>query len=333
MIPSDAISLNPYVIFASLDQVHVMAQRVIITAIDGTPEIELISSLDGNVSNAGHQHWNDFETRTQDQFVSLFGATNQSAYQVAYSSALICSSPVAHHEALNHVSSTTTFQLDRDETVTLDKLTTIYTSRDTDVPLEATSVALNEAIESGYDQLYEKHCTKWKMYWDAADIQIEGDEAAQLGTRFCTYHVLIAGPQQDDDVSIGAKTLSGLGYKGHVFWDTELFMLPPFTLTMPEIARNMLMYRYKRLDGARKKAQEAGYEGAMFPWESTDTGEETTPQWSDPLPPDNERIRIWTGDNEQHISTDIAYSILQYWQWTGDDEFLIDYGAEMLLDT
>ncbi|MEL6526739.1 MAG: beta-phosphoglucomutase, partial [Chloroflexota bacterium] len=77
--------------FASLDQVHVMAQRVIITAIDGTPEIELISSLDGNVSNAGHQHWNDFETRTQDQFVSLFGATNQSAYQVAYSSALICS--------------------------------------------------------------------------------------------------------------------------------------------------------------------------------------------------------------------------------------------------
>ena len=319
--------------FASLDQVHVMAQRVIITAIDGTPEIELTSSLDGNVTNSGHQHWNDFETGIQDQFVSLFGSTNQSGYQVAYSSALICSSSIKHREDPNQVSSTTMLKLDRDASVTIDKLTTIYTSRDTGMPLAATSVALNEAIELGYDQLYEKHCSKWKMYWDAADIQIEGDEAAQIGTRFCTYHVLIAGPQYDDDVSIGAKTLSGLGYKGHVFWDTELFMLPPFTLTMPEIARNMLMYRHKRLDGARKKAQEAGYEGAMFPWESTDTGEETTPQWSDPLPPDNERIRIWTGDNEQHISTDIAYSILQYWDWTGDDEFLINYGAEIILDT
>jgi trehalose/maltose hydrolase-like predicted phosphorylase len=109
-------------------------------------------------------------------------------------------------------------------------------------------------------------------------------------------------------------------------------MLPPFTLTIPHIARNMLMYRYKRLEGARQKAREAGYEGAMFPWESTDTGLETTPQWSDPFP-DGTRMRIWTGDNEQHISTDIAYAILQYWRWTGDNEFLTKYGAEIVLDT
>ena len=319
--------------FASLDNVHVMAQRVIIAAIDGEPEIELTSSINGNVTNAGHQHWNEFETNTDDNHISLYGSTNQSGYQVAYTSALLSPLVVEHHEDANNVSSATRIQLEKDATVTIDKLTTIYTSRDTGMPLAATVQTLNEAVELGYDKLYTNHCKKWKSYWDSADIEIEGDEAAQIGTRFISYHVLVAGPQHDDDVSIGAKTLSGLGYKGHVFWDTELFMLPPFTLTMPEIARNMLMYRYKRLEGARQKAREEGFEGAMFPWESTDTGLETTPKWSDPLPPDNERIRIWTGDNEQHISTDIAYAILQYWQWTGDNEFLIDYGAEIILDT
>src|SRR5690606_20567396 len=121
-------------------------------------------------------------------------------------------------------------------------------------------------------------------------------------------------------------------YKGHVFWDTELFIVPPLVLSQPQLARNLLMYRYHNLPGARNKARANGYEGAMYPWESTDTGEETTPQWSDPGA-DGTRIRIWTGDNEQHISTDIAYAVWLYWRWTGDDEFLRRYGAEIILDT
>ncbi|MFN7210159.1 MAG: beta-phosphoglucomutase, partial [Aggregatilineales bacterium] len=97
-------------------------------------------------------------------------------------------------------------------------------------------------------------------------------------------------------------------------------------------ARNLLLYRYHNLEGARNKARANGYEGAMFPWESADTGEETTPQWSHPQP-DGTRIRIWTGDHEQHISSDIAYAVLQYWRWTGDDEFFVKYGAEIVLAT
>jgi kojibiose phosphorylase len=108
--------------------------------------------------------------------------------------------------------------------------------------------------------------------------------------------------------------------------------VPPLTLSQPDLARNLLMYRYHNLPGARHKAQANGYEGAMYPWESTDTGEETTPQWSDPQP-DGTKIRIWTGDSEQHISTDIAYAVLQFWQWTGDNDFLRQYGAEIILDT
>ena len=161
---------------------------------------------------------------------------------------------------------------------------------------------------------------------------IEGDDAAQQVVRFAAYHVLIAAPRRDERVSIGPKTLSGFGYKGHVFWDTELFVVPPLILSQPELARNLLMYRYHLLPGARKKARDNGYEGAMYPWESTDTGEETTPQWSNPQP-DGTRIRIWTGDSEQHIGTDIAYAILMYWRWTGDDDFIRQHGAEMVLDT
>jgi kojibiose phosphorylase len=105
-----------------------------------------------------------------------------------------------------------------------------------------------------------------------------------------------------------------------------------FNFSQPQLARNLLMYRYHNLPGARHKAQANGYEGAMFPWESTDTGEETTPQWSD-VQPDGNRIRIWTGDNEQHVSTDIAYAVDQYWRWTGDDDFFTQHGAELILDT
>src|SRR5690606_11998775 len=149
--------------------------------------------------------------------------------------------------------------------------------------------------------------------------------------RFCLYHVLIAAPQHDDDVSIGAKTLSGAGYRGHVFWDTELFMVPPLTLTQPQLSRNLLMYRYHRLAGARAKARENGYEGAMFPWESADTGSEVTPKWSNP-DAEGKRIRIWTGELEQHVTSDIAYAIMQYWRWTGDEAFMRDYGAVIVLD-
>src|SRR5690606_24180679 len=98
-------------------------------------------------------------------------------------------------------------------------------------------------------------------------------------------------------------------------------------------ARSLLMYRHHNLPGAREKAAEAGYEGAMFPWESTDTGRETTPRWANELDTTGQPIRIWTGDNEQHISTDIAYAVMQFWAWTGDDDWMARYGAEIVLDT
>lgn len=318
--------------FASLANQHLMVQRVHITAIDGEPEIELEAALNGAVTNAGMPHWGQMIATADDKQISLDGKTNQSAYQVAMASQLNSPAPVQTQANGMRPTATTRLKLGKDAEVSFEKITAIFTSRDSKTPLEDAQKTAETAAKAGYESLFAEHCAEWDKYWDAADIQIDGDEEAQLRLRFTTYHILIAAPAKDENASIGAKTLSGLGYKGHVFWDTELFMLPPFTLTIPQLARNMLMYRYHRLAGARQKAQENGFEGAMFPWESTDTGVETTPQWSDPFP-DGTRLRIWTGDNEQHISTDIAYAVLQYWRWTGEDDFLVNYGAEIVLDT
>lgn len=318
--------------FASLHDPHVVAQRLHITAVDGAPEIEVESGIDGAVTNDGVQHWSDLQTWGNGNVATLRARTTQSGYVVAMASHLIAPGKIESFVGDARTYNRTQFRLRQEEAVTLDKITAVFTSRDEAEPLAAAQRKAALAAQTSYDHLLADHEAEWANYWDDSDIQIEGDDHAQLALRFATYHILIPAPRHDDQVSIGAKALSGLGYKGHVFWDTELFILPPLTFTQPKLARNLLMYRYHRLSGARQKAQENGYEGAMFPWESTDTGLETTPQWSD-AQPDGTRIRIWTGDSEQHISTDIAYAVLQYWRWTGDDDFLLNHGAEIVLDT
>lgn len=318
--------------FASLHDEHVLAQRVEFTAVDGSPDIVLEAALDGDVTNEGVRHWEDVQTWADKGAITLQARTTQSHYLLALASRLLSPAPVESFATELRSYSRTQFKLAQHDTVTIDKITAIYTSRDEAEPLAAAQRKAALAAQISYDRLHNDHTVAWAAYWADSDIQIEGDDSAQLAVRFATYHILIPAPRHDDQVSIGAKSLSGLGYKGHVFWDTELFILPPLTFTQPQLARNLLMYRYHRLAGARQKARENGYEGAMFPWESTDTGLETTPQWSDPQP-DGTRIRIWTGDSEQHISTDIAYAVLQYWRWTGDDEFLLKHGTEIVLDT
>jgi trehalose/maltose hydrolase-like predicted phosphorylase len=318
--------------FASLHNPHVLAQHVEITSIDGSPQIRIESGIDGAVTNDGIQHWENMQSWGHENAITLTARTAQSGYEVALASRLIAPGQISAFAGDSRPYCQSDFSLQQHETVTLDKITAVYTSRDDAQPLAAAQRTAALAAQTGYTGLLAAHEAEWAAYWADSDIQIEGDDSAQLALRFATYHILIPAPRHDEQVNIGAKTLSGLGYKGHVFWDTELFILPPLTLTQPQLARNLLMYRYHRLPGARQKARENGYEGAMFPWESTDTGLETTPQWSDPQP-DGSRIRIWTGDSEQHISTDIAYAVLQYWRWTGDDTFLLDYGAEIVLDT
>ncbi len=319
--------------FASLHDQHVMAQRLTVTAVDGSPAITISAGIDTHVTNAGARHWSaDRQIKASGSRCAVQVTTEPSGYTVGMAAALISDYPTHGITEGLRASMTISFTLQQEESRIIDKLTAIYTSRDVINPLETAEAKLEEAAVIGYQMLFDAHCHEWEKYWTTADIRIDGDEEIQRAVRFTTYHILIPTPRYDERASVGAKTLSGLGYKGHVFWDTELFLVPPLILSQPHLARNLLMYRYHNLHGARNKAKANGYQGAMFPWESTDTGEETTPQWSDPQP-DGTRIRIWTGDSEQHISTDITYAILKYWRWTNDREFLLKHGAEIVLDT
>ena len=216
------------------------------------------------------------------------------------------------------------------ETYRLDRIVALHTSRDVGEPRETARRHVERAIEDVAGVIAE-HRDAWLARWEVSDLRIEGDPAAQRALRFAIYHLLSAVNPQDDRVSVGARGLSGTAYKGHVFWDTDIFMLPFFILTYPEAARALVMYRYHTLAAARAKAARLGYRGAFYAWESADTGEEATPPFA--VAPDGQIIRFLTGQQEQHISADVALGVWNYWRATGDDRFLVDAGAEILIET
>jgi len=194
---------------------------------------------------------------------------------------------------------------------------------------------LKKQCLAGYESLLEDSIKGWADYWSRMDIQIESENPFdQLAIRFAQYHLLVMTPKHDNRYGIGAKGLSGEGYKGHSFWDSEIFLLPFFIFSLPEIARSLLEFRYNSLIGAREKAKENGYKGAMYPWESAwlDDGE-VTPAWGEADIVTGEAQKIWTGLIEIHISSDIAYAVWQYYQATGDEEFMKESGFEILFDT
>ncbi len=321
--------------FASLADAHVLGVRCRLTSVDYAGPVEFRAGLPGFVENTGLLHWEWRDQGPLDSasaFLSL--ETRGSRLPLA----------MATHLRLDGAAATSAVQ-DCDwqpgvvlaaeilpgQTLVADKVVTVYTGRDVPDVRAAASHKLEQAVAAGFDALRAASDAVWAAEWTDADVTIEGDDEADLGLRYSLFQLLIAAPRHDDRVSIPAKALSGWGYRGHAFWDTEVFMLPFFTFARPELARNMLAYRYHTLPGARRKAQESGYEGAMVAWESAATGDETTPRW---VPgPEGGLIRIWCGDIELHITSDVAFAVIQYWRATGDDAFMRDFGAEILLDT
>jgi kojibiose phosphorylase len=217
------------------------------------------------------------------------------------------------------------------ETMRLDRIFTIFTSRDVATPAKAACDRLASARADGFAAAVAAHVDSWRRQWDAAEVRIVGDEEVQRALRFATYHLIAAVNPADEHVSIGARGLTGEAYRGHVFWDTEIYMLPFYVFTNPSAARALLMYRFHTLDAARRKARAQGYDGALYAWESADTGDEVTPQTV--IAPDGRLIEIRTGKREHHISSDIAYGVWQYWRASGDDAFMLEAGAEILVET
>ncbi|TAK34889.1 MAG: hypothetical protein EPO21_08035, partial [Chloroflexota bacterium] len=213
----------------------------------------------------------------------------------------------------------------------IDKLVSTYTSRDVSDAIRVSVQHLSQLAEQGADSLLQESVQDWETRHQAADVEIRGDSTAQRAIRLAVYHLIGSANPEDPRISVGARALTGEAYLGHIFWDTEIYMLPFFVFTHPPSARSLLMYRYETLPAARRRARALGYSGALYPWESTDTGEEATPPYA--ITPAGEVIPILSGLQEHHISADVAYAVWQYWQATGDDAFFLEAGAEMILAT
>lgn len=178
--------------------------------------------------------------------------------------------------------------------------------------------ALAAGMQTGWDTLLERQRAYLDDWWEQADIELEGDPELQQAVRFALFHVLQAGARGEAR-AIPAKGLTGPGYDGHAFWDTETFVLPMLTYTMPKAAGDALRWRYATLDQARQRAKQLGQSGAMFPWRSIN-GEEASGYWP-------------TATAAVHVNADIADAAVRYMAATQDERFENDCGVELLVET
>ncbi|PWK28595.1 trehalose/maltose hydrolase-like predicted phosphorylase [Arcicella aurantiaca] len=192
---------------------------------------------------------------------------------------------------------------------------TISTEQTPDPLNEAERLTIYAALEK-HDRLLKRHKEGWEKLW-TSDIKIEGDAEAQRAAHFALYH-LYSFCREGQAYSLSPMGLSGLGYNGHVFWDTEIWMYPAILVLHPEMAKSILEYRFERMESARANAKSHGYQGVMFPWESDDKGQEATPVWA------------LTGPFQHHITADVGWAFWKYYQVTHDKEWLKTRGYPML---
>ncbi|MCK5067069.1 MAG: beta-phosphoglucomutase family hydrolase [Bacteroidales bacterium] len=327
--------------FAGMADPHRAGLRYAVTPLNYSGSIEIRSGLSGNHKNAGVERYNSLNQQQLEPVTELSsGHMAQLVVKTTRSDILIaagCSCTIS----VNASSETSSgdgwihqeyaFDAEKQQEVVLEKLVSIYTSRDPGVedPLEESRSTL-ETLSSYEDEL-NLSAGRWKELWERMDIRISGDREAQKLVRLHLYHMMVsASPHHAGlDSGIPPRGLHGEAYRGHIFWD-ELYILPLFNLHFPEVVKSVLMYRYRRLDAARAYAREYGYEGAMFPWQSGSDGrEETQVIHLNPLSGE------WGDDYsslQRHISLAIAYNIWNYYHTTADLDFMEQYGAELLLD-
>ncbi len=217
------------------------------------------------------------------------------------------------------------------ETLRFLRCTAIYTTRDTDDPRKAAVDHVRAMGPDAIDDAFRAHAARWADIWKAADIRIPGSPATEQALRFNTYH-LISAADRDPRISVGGRALTGRAYEGHIFWDVEMFKLPFYLHTVPDVARCLLLYRHHTLDGARRRAREFGARGAFYAWESTVTGDDVTPR-AIRLKTTGKVIPIFTGTQQIHITADVAHAVWRYWEATRDEVFLRDVGLEILVET
>ena len=324
----------------SFDRKHVMLQKMCLTALNFDGEIEVKSKLNADVENQTRKtnpivDYGPFGPRLNPD---LFGADGTKLTYVGKSigsklsmgcGSDICVFPVEAVKEINakidklEAVSELKLQLNQNDTVALDKFMVYVSCLDEyEGHLEeVVQEELNSAMQIGAEELINRQKAYVEDFWQRAAIQIEGEDALSTiqGLNFNLFHIF-QGAGRDGKCGMPAKALTGEGYEGHYFWDTEMYMIPLFIYTQPEVAKALLSWRFHTLDQARARARVMGHPvGALFPWR-TINGEEASTYY--PL-----------GSAQYHINADVSYAVNLYYQVTGDEDFMIHEGAEILIET
>src|SRR6516225_2851753 len=273
--PSGRITRLTYVQLASLADRHVLLHSVAVTAENYAGRIRLTTRL-CPLDMAG----TDVNQVVAESGALLMRGSDKEIGIAATSEirGLAASALLRHESEPDGREELWSWEAPLGETIRLDRIFTVFTSREVANAAKAARDHVASIGGHGFRTAVAAHIDAWRHRWEEAEVRIVGDDEAQRALRFATYHLIAAANSADEHVSVGARGLTGEAYRGHVFWDTEIYMLPFYVLTDPPTARALLMYRYHTLDSARRKAKQHSYEGALYAWESADSGDEATPR-------------------------------------------------------
>ncbi|ORW26200.1 trehalose-phosphatase [Mycobacterium palustre] len=333
--------------FASMHQPHVLAMQTTIGAENWSGTVEFRSLLDGTVQNTMVERYRSLSSahltesvihETASNSVALWTQTSQSRISIAVAArtTVWCDDALAdaHYKFVrdgNRGGHDIRVALSAGQSVALEKVATIFTCRDSAISEPASAAQQHLDAAGRYADLHHRHARAWARLWEQCSVGLSDSAGALRVLRLHLVHLLqtLSPHTAELDAGVPARGLHGEAYRGHVFWDA-LFVSPVLSLRLPNISRSLLLYRYRRLPEARRAAHRAGYLGAMYPWQSGSDGREVSQQVH--LNPRSGRWNPDASARAHHVGLAIAYDVWQHYQVTGDRQFLIDYGAEMLTE-
>ncbi|NHV89104.1 glycoside hydrolase family 65 protein [Cronobacter dublinensis] len=325
--------------FVSAQRLGLFCLRLAITPHDDMATVRVVTGIDATQTNSGRQHLAERELRVLDNRYL------QGRYRTLDNNAdvtLCCACQVSpqaqvsfsakNRRLLQHSQQT----LPAGASFTLEKCAWVSATPDgpDDNDAAQSLIRLRECAAAGYDALLAESLQTRRAWWQRARVEVESDSSQdQQALDFALYHLHAMTPRHDERSSIAAKGLTGEGYKGHVFWDTEVFLLPFHLHTAPDVARQLLRYRWLNLAGAKRKAAGGGWQGALFPWESARSGDEETPPFAAINIRTGLRQKVASAEAEHHLVADIAWAVAAYGQATIDASFMAQEGRELLEET
>ena len=340
--------------FVHMSRPHLAGLEATLIAENWSGRVEIRSALDGRIVNNGVERYRDLnqlhlaplETGQPDEdIIFLKMETSQSELRVAlaartriFKTGKALSVKPETLQETGFVAQLFDVPIEANTAVTVEKIASFYTSRDP--AIAECGLEARDAVRSAdsINSLLRSHSRAWERLWQRFEIELENQNRQRENRTGMIVHLYIFHLLQcnstntmnmDLDVGVPSRGWHGEAYRGHIFWD-ELFIFPMINLRLPEITRELLLYRFRRLDAARENARRAGFRGAMFPWQSGSNGREESQQVH--LNPKSGR---WIPDNshlQRHVNAAIAYNLYQYYQVTRDMEFMAFYGAEMMLE-